>query len=56
MKQELDIQKKLEDLRNAKFKKSVNQIYKQLEAITQDQLEMSLEEFLELHKLLNKGE
>ena len=56
MKKELDIQKELEEIRNAKFKKSVNQIYKQLEAITQDELEMSLEEFLQLHKLLNKGD
>jgi hypothetical protein len=55
MKQELDIQKELEDLRNAKFKRSVDQIYKQLEAITQDEIEMGLEEFLQLHKLLNKG-
>jgi len=56
MKKELDIQKELEEIRNAKFKKSVNQIYKQLETITQDQLEMSLEQFLQLHKLLNKGD
>jgi rRNA-processing protein FCF1 len=56
MKKELDIQKELEAIRNAKFKKSVNQIYKQLETITQDELEMSLEEFLQLHKLLNKGD
>ena len=56
MKKELDIQKELEAIRNAKFKKSVNQIYKQLETITQDELEMSLEQFLQLHKLLNKGD
>jgi len=56
MKKEKDILKELEEIRNAKFKKSVNQIYKQLEAITQDELEMSLEEFLQLHKLLNKGD
>lgn len=56
MKKEKDIQKELEEIRDAKFKKSVNQIYKQLEALTQDEIEMGLEEFLELHKLLNKGE
>ena len=40
----------LEEVRLEKFKKSVQQLYAKLNAITQDELEMSLDEFVQLHE------
>jgi hypothetical protein len=49
------IQQQLEVIKEQMIKTSLQRIYDQLEVITQDKLDMSLEEFLEWHKLINIG-
>lgn len=48
------IQQQLEALKEEKLKKSLQKIYDQLEAITQDELDMDLEEFVQLYNFINK--
>ena len=50
------IQQQLEFIKEQMIKKRLQKIYAQLEAITQDELDMVLEEFLEWHTLINKGD
>tara|TARA_R110000868_G_scaffold159001_1_gene387442 strand:- start:290 stop:454 length:165 start_codon:yes stop_codon:yes gene_type:complete len=49
------IEQKLEAIKEDMIKKHLQRIYDQLETITQDELDMDLEEFLEWHKLINKA-
>ena len=49
------IQQQLEFIKEQMIKKHLQRIYDQLETITQDELDMGLEEFLEWHKLINRG-
>ena len=49
------IEQKLDAIKEDMIKKHLQRIYDQLETITQDELDMGLEEFLEWHKLINRG-
>jgi hypothetical protein len=50
------IQQQLEIVKEQMIKERLQRIYNQLEVITQDKLDMGLEEFLGWHKLINKGD
>ena len=54
--EKLTIQEKLEVIKEEKFKRSLQRIYDQLAAITQEEIDLNVEEFLEIYKFANKGE
>ncbi len=54
--EKLTIQEQLEVIKEEKFKRSLQRIYDQLAAITQEEIDLNVEEFLEIYKFANKGE
>lgn len=49
------IEEKLEAIKEDKFKRSLDRLYNQLEEITECELDLSLEKFMELYNYVIKG-